>query len=105
MTPAPNCPSACSASPPPQTGRERSLPMMTEMTSTQQRAVDVAAAAIAKDSNWQEGTADYDQAVDLAVVAVHALSDAGLLLLVDDDEDVDPAGGGEGRSYIYQAIE
>jgi hypothetical protein len=53
------------------------------MTENQQRAVDVAAAAIAKDSNWEEGTEDYDGAVDLAVVAVQALSEAGLLLAVD----------------------
>jgi len=53
------------------------------MTKNQERAVDVAAAAIARDSNWEEGTEDYDNAVDMAVVAIQALFEAGLLLNVD----------------------
>jgi hypothetical protein len=53
------------------------------MTANQARAVDVTTAAIAKDSNWEEGTEDYDQAVDMATVAVQTLSAAGLLPDVD----------------------
>jgi hypothetical protein len=53
------------------------------MTANQERAVTVVADAIAADSNWEQDTADYDNAVDLATVAVVALSEAGLLLAVD----------------------
>jgi hypothetical protein len=53
------------------------------LTENQQQAIDVVAKAIAADSNWEEGTEDYDNAVDLAVVAVQALSNAGLLLVID----------------------
>jgi hypothetical protein len=53
------------------------------MNANQNKAVDVVARAIAAGSNWEEGTEDYDNAVDLAVVSVQALTEAGLLLVVD----------------------
>lgn len=41
--------------------------------------VDVVAEAIAKDAGWEEGTGDYDMAVETAELAVDTLHDHGFL--------------------------